>query len=162
MHGPEFSRFNYAKQYPSKLKQFHNWGIGSVDSALYPPGTVPQEWPGLGDPPFSQTNSQLWMMKSIQRTIQELQHDNQTLSIIKIDVEGAEWDSLISLLSSSEMNKKIQRGELLQLLGEFHWDPDSTLKNHRHKQLLDQLLQIGFIPWHIERHEGSDCCLDIR
>ena len=53
MHGSRYSRFNYAKHYPSQKKIFHNWGIGSLDDVVYPPGTFPQDWPGLGDPPFS-------------------------------------------------------------------------------------------------------------
>jgi hypothetical protein len=53
MHGTEFSHFDYQSQYPSALKTFHNWGLGALDSAVYAPGTFPQDWPGLGDPPFS-------------------------------------------------------------------------------------------------------------
>lgn len=53
MHGSEYSHFNYATQYPSEHRSFHNWGLGALDSATYLPGTFPQDWPGLGDPPFS-------------------------------------------------------------------------------------------------------------
>ena len=53
MHGTEFSHFDYAKEYPSSKRIFHNWGLGALPAAVYPPGTFPQDWPGLGDPPFS-------------------------------------------------------------------------------------------------------------
>ena len=53
MHESEFSHFDYATQYPSPLRSFHNWGLGALDNVVYAPGTFPQDWPGLGDPPFS-------------------------------------------------------------------------------------------------------------
>jgi hypothetical protein len=43
MHGRDYSNINYAKQYPSANKHFHNWGLGStLDPAVYPPGAIPQ------------------------------------------------------------------------------------------------------------------------
>lgn len=42
MYGKDYTNINYHKQYPSKLKHFHNWGIGAADKVVYPPGTVPQ------------------------------------------------------------------------------------------------------------------------
>jgi len=44
MHGTAYANIDYAKQYPSKMKKFHNWGLGAADSAIYPPGSVPQDW----------------------------------------------------------------------------------------------------------------------
>jgi hypothetical protein len=42
MYGTAFSNVNYASQYPSDKKFFHNWGLGAADIAVYPPGTIPQ------------------------------------------------------------------------------------------------------------------------
>lgn len=88
MYGGGFQHIDYAVVYPSKRKVFHNWGIGAADFAIYPPGTVPQDWPGLGDPPFSFSNPEPWEMRSIERTLTDLGHSNRTLSVLKIDVEG--------------------------------------------------------------------------
>ena len=88
MHGREFSNIDYAHQYPSDKKHFHNWGVGAASEITYPPGTVPQEWPGLGDPQLSKSNTEPWLMKSIEKTIRDLGHDKSKLTILKIDVEG--------------------------------------------------------------------------
>lgn len=101
MHGPDFSHFDYAKEYPSPQRFFHNWGLGVLDKAVYPAGTIPQEWPGLGDPAFSQTNSLPWELRSIEKTMSDLGH--KYISILKIDVEGAEWTALAATLESKDM-----------------------------------------------------------
>lgn len=94
MHGRDYSGIDYAKQYPSEKRVFHNWGIGVVSKAVYPVGSVPQEWPGLGDPQLSKSNSEPWELRSIEQTITDLGHRRSSISVLKIDVEGAEWDAL--------------------------------------------------------------------
>lgn len=136
MHGADFSRFHYDRDYPSKLKHFHNWGVGAASKAIYPPGTVPQDWPGLGDPPLSQSNSQPWDMRSIEQTMKDLNHTNSDLTILKIDVEGAEWDALIAFFASPIIEQKVKAGRIPQLLIEYHWDPDSKLRDGRHHNLI--------------------------
>lgn len=42
MHGRDYQGIDYAKQYPSAKKFFHNWGLGAADRAVYPPGSIPQ------------------------------------------------------------------------------------------------------------------------
>jgi hypothetical protein len=42
MHGRDYQAIDYAHQYPSEKKIFHNWGLGAADRAVYPPGSVPQ------------------------------------------------------------------------------------------------------------------------
>jgi hypothetical protein len=42
MHGKDYNGIDYANQYPSKLKFFHNWGLGAAEHAVYPLGTIPQ------------------------------------------------------------------------------------------------------------------------
>ena len=39
MHGADYSGIDYMRQYPSKRKFFHNWGIGAVSRAVYPIGS---------------------------------------------------------------------------------------------------------------------------
>jgi hypothetical protein len=63
MHGGDYAGIDYAKQYPSSNKHFHNWGIGVLPKALWPVGTVPQDWPGLGDPQLSKSNSEDWELR---------------------------------------------------------------------------------------------------
>lgn len=169
MHGAAYSNFNYKKDYPSPLgsvsktgsRIFHNWGLGAADIALYPSGTIPQEWPGLGDPQLSQSNNEPWEIKSIQRTINDLNHNNKIISILKIDTEGSEWDALASFFNSKVAEEYILSGHIKQLLIEWHWDPDSKSRNERHNQILKRTNELGFKQWKIERHDGSDCCLDV-
>lgn len=143
MHGKEFSGFDYAREYPSGNKNFHNWGIGAVNT-VYPPGTIPQvffllfsfdlgraklmlsqDWPGLGDPPMSKTNPDSWEVKSLEKTIHDLGHQKAKISILKIDIEGAEWATLMSAFYSDFMINYLKNGFIEQLLLEFHWDPQS-------------------------------------
>ena len=159
MHGSAYANIDYSTQYPSKLKKFHNWGIGAADRAVYPPGSIPQEWPGLGDPQLSKSNPEPWEMRSIEQTMSDLGHN--TITILKIDVEGAEWDAIGAFLSSEKMQKMVANGGISQLLMEWHWDPDSRARNGRHEQILRKVEEMGFLPWKVTRHEGSDCCLDV-
>ena len=161
MHGRDYSGIDYAAQYPSKKKIFHNWGLGVVEKALYPIGTVPQEWPGLGDPQLSKSNSEPWLLKSIQQTMIDLGHVDTGLSILKIDTEGSEWDAITAFFSNENILKMIAAGRLRQLLIEWHWDPDSTARNQRHAMILRKVEELGFRPWYVNRHEGSECCLDV-
>lgn len=36
MHGVDYSRIDYAKQYPSSRKHFHNYGLGAASRIVYP------------------------------------------------------------------------------------------------------------------------------
>lgn len=161
MHGRDYSGIDYATQYPSKLKTFHNWGIGVVEKALYPVGTVPQEWPGLGDPQLSKSNSEPWLLKSIEQTMIELGHAYSGLTVLKVDTEGSEWDAMTAFFNSEKVTKMIKGGKIRQLLLEWHWDPDSTARNQRHEALMRKVEELGFRPWYVNRHEGSECCLDV-
>ena len=161
MHGRDYSGIDYATQYPSKLKTFHNWGLGVVKKALYPVGTVPQEWPGLGDPQLSKSNSEPWLLKSIEQTMIELGHAYSGLTVLKVDTEGSEWDAIAAFFDSEKVVKMIKEGKIRQLLLEWHWDPDSTARNQRHAALMRKVEELGFKPWYVNRHEGSECCLDV-
>ena len=46
MHGTDYANIDYQSQYPSSKKVFHNWGLGAASAAVYPPNSVPQDWPG--------------------------------------------------------------------------------------------------------------------
>jgi hypothetical protein len=88
MYGGGFQHIDYATLYPSKRKHFHNWGVGAADRVIYPANTVPQDWPGLGDPPMSFSNSEPWELRSIENTMMSLGHLDKHMSILKVDVEG--------------------------------------------------------------------------
>ena len=166
MYGNDYTFIDYAKQYPSTKKYFHNWGIGAANTAVYPPGTIPQEWPGLGDPPFAVSNSEPWLTKSVHQTLIDLGHykedksnSQQYLTILKIDVEGAEWDAVTGFLET--FSDQLSQGFVKQFLVEWHWDQTNNLKRQRHKKLLKKLKSFGFKPWKVVTHTGSECCLDV-
>eukprot|EP01031_Cornospumella_fuschlensis_P025953 gene25953-31340_t len=161
MYGRGYENIDYSLSYPSEHKHFHNWGIGAADQVTYPANTIPQDWPGLGDPPMSFSNPEPWETRSIQFTMASLGHSNRTLSILKIDVEGAEWDALISFFGNEGMQARIHEGKHPQLLLEYHWDPMSTARNGRNAAVMESVLDLGYVPWKVERHKGSDCCLDV-
>ena len=157
MHGQDYAGINYSQQYPGPGKTFHNWGLGSAARAVYPANAAPTEWPGLGDPALSKTNSASWEMRSVQQTMADLGHS--AVTVLKIDVEGSEWIAVSSMLST--MEPELSRGVVSQLLMEWHWDPHSTLRNQRNRAILQKIEKIGFVPWKVNRHVGSDCCLDV-
>jgi hypothetical protein len=123
MYGTAYNKINYEVQYPSRKKTFHNWGVGAADQAIYPPGSIPQEWPGLGDPPFTETNSEPWDVRSVSRIMKDLGHDR--LSVLKVDVEGGEWGVLASMLYDPWMSNILATGQIRQFLVEYHWDPNT-------------------------------------
>lgn len=47
-----------------------------------------QEWPGLGDPQLSKSNSEPWELRSIEQAIEDLGHLDKVITVLKIDVEG--------------------------------------------------------------------------
>lgn len=83
------------------------------------------------------------------------------LSVLKIDVEGSEWTAVAAMLESRKMRKLLASGAVEQLLFEFHWNPDTSAMNKRYEVILKRLDALGFVAWKVERHEGSDCCLDM-
>jgi hypothetical protein len=86
-----------------------------------------KDWPGLGDPQLSSTNSEPWMTKSLIQTMKELGHydEKNPITILKIDIEGAEWDALIAFFGDPTTSSMLKNGFIKQLLVEWHWDPDS-------------------------------------
>jgi hypothetical protein len=169
MHGGDYSHIDYASQYPSEpiagsknkgKKVFHNVGIGAANIAVYPPHSIPQQWPGLGDPAMSQTNTESWETRSIEQLLNDYGYQESGITILKVDVEGAEWDAFEAFLSSTSMQQLIRTGGISQLLVEWHWDPYSNLRSKRQKALLDHITELGFVLHTVQRHSGSDCCLD--
>jgi hypothetical protein len=61
------------------------------------------------------------------RTMKDLGHFDlqHSITILKIDIEGAEWDALIAFLNDPTAVGLIGQGFIKQFLVEWHWDPDS-------------------------------------
>lgn len=72
---------------------YHSYGLGSTDGT-FGPGKVPFRWPGLGY--LADTNTKPWELKRLPTIMRELQ--TTKLTILKVDVEGAEWDMLPDLI----------------------------------------------------------------
>ena len=75
--------------------QYHSYGLGSTDGT-FGPGKVPFRWPGLGY--LQDSNTQPWKLKRLPTIMKELK--TITLSMLKVDVEGAEWDMLPDLINA--------------------------------------------------------------
>lgn len=70
---------------------YHSYGMAGFD-AVFAPGTAPFRWPGVGY--LTDTNTVPWELKSVSGTMQSLGHAR--VDILKMDVEGAEWDGMAS------------------------------------------------------------------
>eukprot|EP00457_Paulinella_chromatophora_P012439 gb/GEZN01012648.1/.p1 GENE.gb/GEZN01012648.1/~~gb/GEZN01012648.1/.p1 ORF type:complete len:290 (-),score=37.44 gb/GEZN01012648.1/:117-986(-) len=118
VHGfdPSLDFNNIKKKYDSKQKTLHNWGVSLNQSNLiYPPGTAPFEWPGIGY--LRSSNSDPWDLRTIRSIMSTLKHD--TIDILKVDAEGAEWGCLRTFMDSGGLDLTSQ------LLAEFHFNPEA-------------------------------------
>jgi len=97
---------------------YHTYGLGSVDRT-YGPGQVPFNWPGIKY--LRAGNSEPWTLKSVTTTLTDVGRlpapssstGGNSLTVLKIDVEGTEWDVLDQLVSA----------QWDQLLLELHFPP---------------------------------------
>ncbi len=97
---------------------YHTHGLGRYDKT-YGPGEAPFNWPGINY--LRGSNSIPWTLRSITTTLKDVLGEprtpvmnKQTLTVLKIDVEGAEWDVIDQLV----------QGEWDQLLVELHFPPN--------------------------------------
>ncbi|XP_060085145.1 probable methyltransferase-like protein 24 [Ylistrum balloti] len=65
-----------------------------------------------------------WKMRTYQAIREELQHVSRTPDVIKMDIEGWEWNALPDMLKSSYLSG------VKQLLVEFHSSTDSHVKEY--------------------------------
>jgi hypothetical protein len=94
---------------------YHTYGLGGVDKT-YPPGTAPFNWPGIKY--LRASNPDTWVLKSVSTTIADTIPTagsglGSSLTVLKIDVEGSEWDVIDQLVHA----------HWDQLLVELHFPP---------------------------------------
>lgn len=97
-----------------KLAHYHSYGLGFVDKK-YGPDQVPFRWPGMSY--LAEGNTAEWQLYSLPSILQQLNH--KELTILKIDIEGGEWDVMDDIL-------KTQWQELYM---ELHFPPAEYLVN---------------------------------
>jgi hypothetical protein len=107
---------------------YHNYGLGRLEDYTYAPGMVPFRYPGMGY--LKETNTYPWRLKNIPTSIQDTigssssssssasssssnSKRHPSLTILKIDVEGTEWDIMDQLTNVD--------WDLLMI--ELHWEP---------------------------------------
>lgn len=74
---------------------YHSYGLGSLDKT-YQPTEVPFRWPGMDY--LRQSNTMTWQLKRIPTIMKENNHDK--LTILKVDVEGTEWDTMMDIINT--------------------------------------------------------------
>ncbi|XP_070552256.1 uncharacterized protein [Ptychodera flava] len=92
------------------------------------------------------SNTQQWKVRTLEGLMAEMDHQNRKIDILKIDIEGAEWQSLYQML---------ERGTLQyvkQLVFEVHlWKPKPgrEIADFQEKfSILKWLEEQGFRMWH--------------
>ncbi|XP_045190316.2 probable methyltransferase-like protein 24 [Mercenaria mercenaria] len=102
-----------------------------------------------------------WKMKTLNSIRTELDHQNSNIAMMKIDIEGAEWEALPEMLKSGALKG------IKQLIMEFHswvdlppWQLDHrNKKDYRHHlNVLRGLYDEGFRIFFFKRFPGY-CCL---
>jgi hypothetical protein len=89
---------------------YHTYGLGGVDQTYQ--AQVLFRWPGLDY--LRDTNTQPWKWQRVSTNMKELGRDH--LTILKVDVEGAEWDSLQDICNVAWQ----------ELYLELHFPPNNT------------------------------------
>lgn len=79
------------KGYNGGRRKFHSLGLGNV-TRLFPVGTVPFFWPGMGY--LTRKNAEPWNISRYEDMVKDV---GSIPSIVKMDVEGAEWFALDSI-----------------------------------------------------------------
>lgn len=74
---------------------YHSFGLGFVDKK-YGVNQVPFRWPGLGY--LSEGNTAEWQLYRLPTIRKQLSHPQ--LTILKIDIEGGEWDCMQDILDA--------------------------------------------------------------
>ena len=164
-----------APKFVSEMKEkgisFHDYGLGGR-TLLYPPHTIPWAWPGLDFGVSS--NEQTWMLKTLPDIYKELGHD--FVDVVKIDIEGSEWEILENLLSNSRTRHALQQGKMFhQIMLEVHFIPkDNDMYHDRFPEgiqhpstevrenfnlhgmdMIQQLMGLGFVIWKHDVNYGS-------
>lgn len=102
-----------------------------------------------------------WKMRTLNSIKNELGHQKANLAMMKIDIEGAEWDALPEMLKSGALKG------VKQLIMEFHswvdlppWQLDHrNKKDYRHHlNVFRRLYEEGFRIFYFKRFPGQ-CCL---
>lgn len=166
--------FHIHDNFVSRLRKqgvfFHDYGFGGAD-VTYPPGTAPWAWPGIGY--GRESNDRTWTLKTLESTAMELGHSKNGISILKMDIEGAEWDVLERILSDSSSRERLRTGKFVrQMAIEIHFMPTfnekadqaSSERHNRNKievqafnehaaNIIAQLGELGFVAW---KHSLND------
>ena len=91
-----------------------------------------------------------WKLRNIDTIMRMLNHTKWNLDILKLDVEGAEWPSLIQMLESGILRK------VGQLYLEFHGKAD-----YRKLSLIKKLYDLGFRIYLTHKNLVSACILPL-
>lgn len=101
VHGFDPSPYglNSKPRYEALGAYYHEYGLGPKDRT-YAPGTVPFNWPGLGY--MTESNTEAWELRTLKTIMNFSFHQRLApvpkMTILKIDVEGAEWDGMDDLV----------------------------------------------------------------
>lgn len=82
-------------------------------------------------------NNQNWKMQTLSTIMTNLHHEGKVIDILKIDIEGAEWDALPDIFSSGILER------VRQISMEVHFVGDEKATRHQLK-VLRQLYDQGF------------------
>lgn len=122
---------------------FHEWGLAGHDGTVtfYPPENPEHVSASIVHRPGTTTNTITVPVKRLGTTMRELGHGR--LDILKLDIEGAEYEVVDDILATWEKDIPIP-----QILIEFHhrFFPDGLAKT---KRAIDQLNSRGYRIFHV-------------
>lgn len=106
-----------------------------MESKVFAPGTAPFRWPGMGY--LTQKNTRPWKLERLSDTIEKLGHKSRRLTMLKMDVEGAEWFAI------HELAEKGLFANLDQFAVELHFNPSQfKLKGNGKGAVIEQTMRV--------------------
>ncbi|XP_045202151.2 probable methyltransferase-like protein 24 isoform X2 [Mercenaria mercenaria] len=110
---------------------------------------------GLGGK--NEINSKQWNMKTLDTIRRELGHTNRTIDLLKIDIEGDEWNAIPQMISSGALD------DVRQISMETHFSAEhanqgdywGNLPPHKQLSSLRQLYDFGYRTFMRERNMWS-------
>lgn len=119
---------------------YHSIGLGSEDVDQFIPRKDTQA-----------SDQQTWKLRTLRSLIQALGHEKRTIDVLKIDMEGYEWDILDNMMDT-DMLKNVR-----QLMLELHIFPDWPAKDRYIYMFRDytRLRELGFREYKVSQHSKN-------
>ncbi|KAK6990341.1 methyltransferase-like protein 24, partial [Biomphalaria glabrata] len=121
------------KRKNGNFSYFYKWGLSNVNADAYEPRKD-----------VYVKNVQSWKMRTLKSVIKELGHEERTIDVLKMDIEGYEWGVVDNLLETDVLK------QVRQFLIEYHLFPSFPARAEYVYlyQTISRVREMGFREFH--------------